>query len=453
MDANSTTESSTPVNESGTLLCLDDEPHILSSLRRLFRPLGYEIFVFEQGSEALKLLETRDIDVIVSDMRMPGMDGAEFLHQAAKLRPDSIRILLTGYTDMESAITAINEGKIYRYTQKPWNDQDMQLLVQQAMQYRRLVQEKKQLQQLTQERNRELKHLNETLETRVEMRTQEIKQTADMLEQAYTDLKNGYTAAIQVFANLIEIRNSDGQNSSRQVAETAGTLAEQMGMNEQECEAVYFAGLLHDLGKLCLPDALTNKPYTKLDEGERLQFHQHPLTAESALTALAPLSETARLIRCHCERFDSKGYPDNLGGDAIPLGARILSVASDYQTLQQGKLIDEQLTAAQAREFIANNAGAIYDPQVVDELLQLLEQREKMQHIPQELKLNSDGLKAGMVLSRDLVNTHGLLILAKGFRITEHLAGRLRQLEQETTQALVIYVVDRKDDTETAKVD
>ncbi|MES2932880.1 MAG: response regulator, partial [Pseudomonadota bacterium] len=111
-----------------TLLCVDDEPNILSSLRRLFRAKGYRILIAESGAAGLKVLETETVDLVISDMRMPEMDGAQFLEQVRSRWPETIRLLLTGYSDIQSILDAINRGEIYRYITKPWDDNDIVLL-------------------------------------------------------------------------------------------------------------------------------------------------------------------------------------------------------------------------------------------------------------------------------------------------------------------------------------
>ena len=106
----------------GVILCVDDEPHILSALRRLFRAQGYEILTANGGREGLALLAGREVDLIISDMRMPEMDGAQFLERARQDHPHALRILLTGYADVAQIIGAVNRGEIYRYITKPWDD-------------------------------------------------------------------------------------------------------------------------------------------------------------------------------------------------------------------------------------------------------------------------------------------------------------------------------------------
>ena len=165
-----------------TLLFVDDEPGILSSLRRLFRPHGYRILIAESGAAGLAELEKTPVDLVISDMRMPEMDGAAFL-KAVRLRwPDTLRILLTGYADVTSTVAAINDGEIYRYISKPWDDNEIINTVREALDRQQLVLENARLTALTQVQNDELKGLNASLEHKVTELTAELRQALSFVE-------------------------------------------------------------------------------------------------------------------------------------------------------------------------------------------------------------------------------------------------------------------------------
>jgi response regulator RpfG family c-di-GMP phosphodiesterase len=168
--AASSSVSAAPDTPQTTLLLVDDEPSVLSALRRLFRTTGYRVLQATSGKEALLLLGGEQVDVIISDMRMPEMDGAELLEQVRHRRPTVIRILLTGYADIQSTIAAINGGEIHRYVAKPWDDQDLLLIVRDALERKALETENRQLLLVTQRQNQELQQLNQTLEDRVQAR-------------------------------------------------------------------------------------------------------------------------------------------------------------------------------------------------------------------------------------------------------------------------------------------
>jgi len=158
------------------ILCVDDEENILSSLERVFmEEEDYEIITANSGEKGLEILKEREIDLIISDQRMPGMSGTEFLKRARTLHPDTIRIVLSGYADFDTVTTAINEGEIYRLIQKPWQEDELLLVVKDSLERYELMRENKKLQEEIRKQNEELKTLNQQLEERVKDRTKELE--------------------------------------------------------------------------------------------------------------------------------------------------------------------------------------------------------------------------------------------------------------------------------------
>lgn len=422
-----------------TLLCVDDEHNILSALKRLFHSERYKVLTADGGAQGLELMAQEPVDVVISDMRMPEMDGAQFLEQVAQRWPDTMRILLTGYADIESTIAAVNKGQIYQYVSKPWNDEDIKLLVRRALEQKFLEQERRRLEALNKKQNEELKHLNENLEKMVEARTSEVQQTADMLDLAYDELKQSYAVAVEVFANLLEQREGMGSGHSRRVGEYARQTAVHMGFDDLAVQNVYFAGLLHDIGKIVLPDSVLARPFLSLNENERKTMEQHPLIGERALVALEPLQDAARMIRSHHERYDGKGYPDGLKEEAIPIGARILAVVSDYDALMLGTLVEGMFSDEEARKYLTTNAGIRYDERVVEAFLAAVEPREQVEDSA-EIRLLAADLQPGMVLARDLVHFDGMLLLRAGHELKPAVIEKLRDFEREAGRSYTLYV-------------
>ena len=162
-----------------TVLFVDDEPNILSALRRLVRREAYEALTANGGQEALELLETERVAVIVSDQRMPGMMGADFLARSRELAPDAVRLMLTGYSDIETATRAINEGEIYRFIGKPWDDEDLKLILRDAVNRFGLEDANRRLTAELKEKSDDLERLNAQLEEKVEERTIELREAYD----------------------------------------------------------------------------------------------------------------------------------------------------------------------------------------------------------------------------------------------------------------------------------
>jgi len=427
-----TSPTETGSGATSTLLLIDDEASILSSLKRLFQPLGYNTLTAQSGAEALALLEKETVDLVISDMRMPQMTGAELLEQVRSRRPDVVRILLTGYSDMTATIVAINRGEIYRYISKPWDDGEVVLMVRDALERRHLLAEKQRLEELTMRQNEELKELNASLEEKVRRRTEELR---DALEE----LKKEYFASIQVFANLVELRRGRMAGHSRRVAQLCLNIAHKMRLPEADIPVVETAALLHHIGKIGLPDRLLDQPYAELTNGDRAEFDKHPLRAAAILMGLAPLADAAQLIRCHREHYDGVGNSLGLRASAIPLGARILLVASDYESLQSGLIERDMLTQDQALAMIVKGRGASYDPEVVDVFSEMVANVGHSTHVETEFQLTSEQLHEGELLTRDVVARNGMLLLLKDTVLNAAHIREIRKFEASAGEQLAIF--------------
>lgn len=422
----------------GTLLFVDDEPSILSSLRRLFRPLGYTIHVAESGARGLELLAEHSIDLVISDMRMPQMDGARFLEEVRNRWPAVMRILLTGYADVTSTVAAINRGEIYRYISKPWDDNEIVLVVQKALEYKRLQSENARLLALTQAQNAELESINASLEAKVQARTTDLRRAMELLQASNGNLKKSFLTTIKLLSGLLDLRSQLLGGHARRVAEHARTLAQRLGENEASVQSIFFAGLLHDIGKIGWSEDLLDKPWNRLTPDERGIVVKHPAVAQNLLMAIEPLRDATLIIRHHHERFDGKGYPDQLGGIAIPVGARILAVTNDYDSLLLGTLTARPLTPTEARVFLNDNRGSRYDPTVVDVFDAMLTERKQTEL--EELQVRIMHLHPGMVLSRDVMHPEGYLLLLAGHTLDEHLIGQLAKIEKAGGRQIPVFV-------------
>lgn len=427
-----TRDANPPEGKAATLLFIDDEANILAALKRLFRPLGYNILTAESGAEAIALLERETVDLVVSDMRMPRMSGAEVLEQVRNRWPEVMRILLTGYSDVDSTIAAVNRGEIYRYIAKPWDDNEIVLTVRDALERKHLLAEKQRLEAMTLRQNEELKMLNASLEDKVRQRTED-------LHIALEQLKRDYFTTIQVFANLMELRKGTMAGHSRRVAQLCLDIAHRMSVPEADIRDIETAALLHNIGKIGLPDRLLDTPYVELSEADRVEFDKHPRRAAAALMALNLLTPASRLIRYHRERYDGAGNSSGLRGDSLPLGARILLVASDYVALQQGMIQREELSPEQAFKTIFDGVDRRYDPGVVDALRHLMPYFGSQSGAETEFLVTSAQLHDGMVLTRDVVTPGGMLLLLKNTTLDAERILEIRELEQTEGVQFPIY--------------
>jgi response regulator RpfG family c-di-GMP phosphodiesterase len=426
-----------------TLLLVDDEASILSSLRRLLRPAGYKIHTAESGQAGLEILEREPVDLVISDMRMPEMSGAQFLEQVRIRWPASTRILLTGYADVSSTVDAINRGEIYRYVSKPWDDNQFLLTIRDALESSRLRKENARLLALTTAQNEELTQLNAGLEQKVAERTGEIQQVNSFLNLANDRLKQNFVVSIKVFSGLMELRGGAMVGHSRRVADLARKVAVRLEVPAKDRQDIFVAALLHDIGKIGFSDSLLGRPVSKMNGDEMGIYRKHPITGESALMPLAELKEAARIIRAHHERFDGQGFPDGLQGAFIPLGARILSVVNDYDGMQIGTLSEKRSSPEEALAMLAQTRGKRHDPQVLDAFFAVM--GAEAQEVATEKAVPTAQLRAGMVLARDFFGRDGVLLLAADNVLDALLVKQIQEMDRREGGGMTLHVhIDRR---------
>ncbi len=307
-------------DKKGTLLIVDDEISILNALKRTFNRSGYKTVTANSAVEGLEILAQFPIDIIISDMRMPEMDGAEFLKIAAQHWPDTKRILLTGYADIDSAISAVNHGRIDYYIAKPWDREGIINIVNTVLTTKRLKEQNESLQKIILQRNEELELLNSVLEEKVKERTLELHNRLIELRETHGELKETHDAAIEVFLSMQELHEGTVKGYCRSVASMTELLAKALGLTDREVHSLYLTAMLHNVGKWGLPAQLSIKPFSKLTTKEYQEFIQYPLISSTVLSAFPSLKDVASIILHHRERYDGSGYPDHLQGEDISLG-------------------------------------------------------------------------------------------------------------------------------------
>lgn len=391
------------------VLLVDDEESILNSLRRLLRGQPYDVVLATSGAQALEIMATRPIDLVISDARMPGMDGATLLAEVHRLYPATGRILLTGYADLTTIIKAINDGQIHRYISKPWNDEELQLVLQQTLEHQRL-------ERLARDQTEQLKLLNATLEKRVAARTAELQQTADMLDLAYDELKRSYVTGTEVFSLLANLRLPKDKQTNRALIELIRVYCAAQSMDESSTRDLTMAAALYNIGKLSWTDSMMVAPSDKLHSTDRGLYREYPGQSESLLMTLEPMKDAARIIRHHQERWDGTGFPDHLKGDTIPPGSRLLKLAVDFIELQKGLILERHLNSDEALLYIRKYAGRLYDPALVEDFVQACATflSDVTLGDPTVKVLTTRELEAGMVLARNLNADNGMLLLNAG---------------------------------------
>lgn len=421
-----------------TILIVDDEVNVLKAIMRLLHPLHYRILMATSGQDALDILRNNEVDLVISDMRMPHMDGATLLSHIHHGWPETVSLLLTGHADLGQTIAAINLGHIYRYIAKPWDDNELLSIVQQGLEKRALKRENARLLQVTAAQNQQLVEANHQLEDKVAQRTAELEQLVSFLEITQQEVKTSFRNTVQVLANVLDMRFSDWGGHSQRVCSIAERLASASGLTPELIEDIAFAARLHDIGKLALPESLNTKAMLSMNRAELNEFIEHPALGQMVLLPIEELTRAGLLIRHQHENYDGTGFPHRSHGEAIALGARILAIAVDYDELQMGLILPHALSAEQAELFIRENAGKRYDPGLVSLLPDVIDSVTRKIH---EKALHSTQLKPGMVLSRDLYSLGKFLLLTRGRQLDNALIEHLRHFERTEGKNLTIYIL------------
>lgn len=438
--------------KSAKLLLVDDEENILRSLKRVLRREPWELTTASSGDEALAAMAAEKFDLVISDARMPSMDGPTLLAEIRRKYPWCIRILLTGYADINSTVKAINDGQIYRYISKPWDDGELRLIIRQALAFQYSERRRVALEKLVRKQNKELKQLNESLQDKVSERTAELKQIADMLDLAYKELRRGYVTATEVFSSLISKRLPVNLRPNTKVITLVKAFADFIELGEEQHQNLAMAAALYNLGKLSWRDDLFEAPSDLLNKNQRLEYLNYPIAGEQLLMALEPLKETAHIIRHHQEKWNGYGAPDQLAGAQIPLESRILKLAVDFVEYQFGLILERKVARDNAIGLLKRYRERLYDPELTDSFItMLLELAPDVEHTdPSILVLDTLRLKPGMVLARNHYAASGMLLLNEGKELTAFLIEKLAAFEKGEPEGhrYTLYVHKPEQDTE-----
>ncbi|PPD04171.1 MAG: two-component system response regulator [Methylobacter sp.] len=392
----SSPQASPAENTPAVLLLVDDEPNVLKALRRLLHGENYVLHLATGGPEGLAVLRQHPIDLIISDMRMPEMSGAEFLAQAFEQWPETIRILLTGYADLQSTIDAVNKGRIFSYCSKPWNDNELKLLIRSALEQKRLREQRDRFAEIINQQNEQLKTFNEQLENLVKQRTAQLSEAKDQLDHANRDLKKQYVESIKAFSRIIEMRPGIKAGHSKYIAENAQAVAKKLNLREEDIKAIVYAGLLIQIGKMTLPDKILAQPIYAMDVQHKRIFLKHAQEAAPLLKGLKQLDAAVVLIHHQYEHYNGSGSPDGLMGDDIPLGSRILSVVRDYIGYLEGTMTGKTLPTAEAQKQLSEHKSKHYDPDVVDAFLAYLKETRTEDNTRPVIEISWTQLRPGM---------------------------------------------------------
>jgi len=332
------------------VLVVDDDPLVGEVLCRFLSCEDFESRGSASAQEALETTEMEPFDLVIADIAMPERDGIWLLTQLKARRPDLPVLMLTGLSTVASAVECLRLGAD-DYLRKPVDFSDLLTASRRALEKSRLARE-----------NREYQR---ELERRVEERTAK-------LNAALREIEVTYQTTLEALAAALDTRERETGCHSKRVMRFTVELARRLGVPESQIQGIARGALLHDIGKIGIPDRILLKP-AELTAEEWVEMRKHPELGYQILKDIPFLEDAREIVLSHQERWDGQGYPRGLRGEEIPLGARIFTVVDAVDAMTSDRCYRRAITYSAAREVVIRHSGTQFDPGVVEEFLSISE--------------------------------------------------------------------------------
>jgi putative nucleotidyltransferase with HDIG domain len=333
------------------ILVVDDEDAIREIVCSMLAAANYKTRQASSGLKALALLDAgEEFELMLSDLMMADLDGIGLLERTKEGYPDMPVVIVTAVHDISVALAAIRNGA-YDYLLKPFEREQLLATVRRALENRRLKMENRKYQT--------------DLERMVEARTEQ-------LQKAMADLERSYGMTLEALGGALDLKDAETEGHSRRVTVFTIAIARAMGLSKDQIDVIARGAFLHDIGKMAIPDAILRKP-GKLDAEEVTIMREHCYHGYQILKKIPFLKEAAEIVYAHQEHYDGSGYPRQLKGEEIPLGARIFSVADTLDAITSDRPYRAAQSWSKASEEINAWSGRQFDPEVVAKFIEMPE--------------------------------------------------------------------------------
>ncbi len=343
-----------PPPEETPIVVVDDELTVLSLLEKALSREGYPVEAFGSAPDALQRLAKGGVALLITDIRMPEMDGIELSRLALEEDPDLAILVLTGAADTDTAVESLRLG-VRDYLTKPISVESLNESVSRALR----------------RRGQELyrRRLEAWLRTEVERRTEEVRTKSRELERVSV-------AMLSALVRAMEAKDPRLKGHSERVGEFAEAMGKKLGLQARPVDQLRTAGLLHDIGMIAIPESLVLRS-SQLSTNEYQTIQQHPEVGASILKPLTHIGQAVEFVRCHHERLNGSGYPRGLKGSAIPLGAQVVGMAEMFVSMTENRAHRPACSEQEALEALRESQGIWFEPRVFAALEGVLGERKR----------------------------------------------------------------------------
>ena len=458
-----------------SILCVDSDEEILVDLKQHLETVGYRIFTSNDGEQGLKIIKEERPNVIISEKHISSFSGM-FLQETRNILPDAMRILLTTQTDLDEITDVINLGSIHKFILKPWQPDALLEMIQEGLQQQKLGVENRKLTLRLARQYKYLKEINASLEDKLKETQGELNKVIEEMDKAneqdeifddeeatetqllekaklrvkqlYDEVQNlrqatdEYKAIFDTLNSIMEFSNPELHKHSNRVGAYCSWLAEGLELDPKDVIDITQAAILHDIGKLEIDQEILEKPIEELSAAESIIYKQHPFLGRKLIRRVGGLREFGDIIQSHHEHYDGTGYPDGISGQPasstapeIPLGSRLIAIASDYDNMLYSEVHGENLSHEDALEALKEGKSTIYDPELVDKFVEVMadeETKEKLEELNRPTRTaRIEEVKSGMTVARDVTTIRNGFLLKAGTDLERKHLQSLKEYEKK----------------------
>jgi len=328
-----------------TVLLVDDEPMLLRALKRQLADMNLNVIAISDPNEAKEVLKINTVDILITDQKMPGRTGLELVKYFQKVSPGTMLILMSAYTDYEVMCSAINEGHVYFFLQKPWVQEELHRMLNKVIEVKQ-----------------QAEYNEHVVKSYLLGKDKWMAATAEYEMKAAKHEES----TISAFRKIVEVKDKELYLHSQRVAEIAFGFAKHLKLQERECEEIRLGAEFHDMGKIVIKDRILYKE-ASLDADEFEEMKRHPQIGAEILMEVETLSGVALIVEQHHERSDGKGYPKGLADEEICIGAKIISMADAYDALKSERVYKKGKSKEETLKIMRQGGAGKYNQELMAE--------------------------------------------------------------------------------------